>query len=305
VAGPVSASRISFDPDVLQAALLRLFEPVSRPGTDPVFEIDEDGVPVVVTAGSTPQGCCGPDSGEVLVEALEADRNGPVEIPPADSDAPELVAWAAGEGVVEVVGEFSTEHACCEQRVANIHRIADLIRGQYLRPGESFSVNEFVGERTPDKGFVPAGVIERGRFTESVGGGISQFATTLFNAAFFAGLELDEYQSHSIYISRYPYGREATLSFPKPDLRITNSTEHPVLIWPSYTDTSITVSIYSTDHIEVSETGQEERPFSRCTDVETFRQREYPDGRVVEDSVVARYRPGEGLDCNGNPTPQP
>ncbi|MDH4309799.1 MAG: VanW family protein, partial [Acidimicrobiia bacterium] len=119
------------------------------------------------------------------------------------------------------------------------------------------------------------------------------------------GLDLDEYQSHSIYISRYPYGREATLSFPKPDLVITNSTLYPVLLWPTYTDTSITVSIYSTRHIEVEETGQDQRPFNRCTDVETFRARTYPDGTTLEDSVVARYRPGEGLDCNGNPTPQP
>jgi vancomycin resistance protein YoaR len=203
------------------------------------------------------------------------------------------------------VGEFTTEHACCEARVANIHRIADLVRGQYLLPGESFSVNEFVGRRTVENGFVSAGVIERGRFTESVGGGISQFATTFFNAAFFAGLDLDEYQSHSIYISRYPYGREATLSFPKPDLRVTNSTDFPVLIWPTYDETSITMTLYSTRHIEVVETGQEQRPFNRCTDVETFRTRTFPDGRVVDDSVVARYRPGEGLDCNGNPTPQP
>jgi hypothetical protein len=65
------------------------------------------------------------------------------------------------------------------------------------------------------------------------------------------------------------------------------------------------MTLYSTRHLEVVETGQEERPFNRCTDVETFRSRTFPDGRVVEDSVVARYRPGEGLDCNGNPTPQP
>ncbi|MDX1450476.1 MAG: VanW family protein, partial [Acidimicrobiia bacterium] len=135
-------------------------------------------------------------------------------------------------------------------------------------------------------------------------GGISQFATTFFNAAFFAGLELEEYQSHSIYISRYPYGREATLSFPKPDLVVRNTTLYPVLIWTSYTDTSITVSLYSTRHIEVEETGQESRAARRCTQVETFRSRTYPDGREVDDSVIALYRPAEGLDCNGNPTPQ-
>lgn len=305
LAGPVSDPEVSFDRDALEAALFALFADVTRPGADPVFEVDGDGVPVVVEAGTAPQGCCGAETGSLLVEALEGDASGILDIPAADVDDTDLVRWASGEDIVEVVGEFTTNHACCENRVSNIHRIADIIRGQYLLPGESFSVNGFVGERTTEKGFVPAGVIERGRFTESVGGGISQFATTFFNAAFFAGLDLDEYQSHSIYIDRYPYGREATLSYPKPDLRVTNTTDYPILVWPTYTDTSITVTLYSTAHIVVEETGQETRPFNRCTDVETFRERTYPDGRVVEDSVVARYRPGEGLDCNGNPTPQP
>ena len=80
--------------------------------------------------------------------------------------------------------------------------------------------------------------IENGVLVDTVGGGISQFATTTFNAAFFGGLDLVEYQSHSIYISRYPYGREATLSFPKPDLVIGNNTPYGVLIWPTYTGTS-------------------------------------------------------------------
>ena len=305
VSGPVSASEVTFDRAGLQEALFGLFDTVSRPGSDPVFEMDEAGEPVLVEPGSPPQGCCDPDSGAILVEALERGFEGPVDVPAADVDDPRLSDWAGGADVGEIVGTFTTQHACCEARVDNIHRIADLVRGQYLLPGESFSVNGFVGRRTLEGGFVAAGVIERGRFTESVGGGISQFATTLFNAAFFAGLELDEYQSHSLYISRYPYGREATLSFPKPDLRITNSTEYPVLLWPTYTDATITVDIYSTRHIQVEEIGQEQRSFNRCTDVETFRQRTYPDGRVVEDSVVARYRPGEGLDCNGNPTAQP
>jgi len=305
VSGPVSDPVVTFNQTELQDALLGLFANVTRPGEAPTFGVDEEGRPVVERPGTPPQGCCGVDAGDVLISALEGGQRALVEIPPAPVGDPTLEAWARGDGIVEVVGAFTTQHACCQSRVTNIHRIADLIQGRYLAPGETFSVNDFIGERTTEKGFVAAGVIERGRFTDDVGGGISQFATTLFNAAFFAGLDLDEYQSHSIYISRYPYGREATLSFPKPDLVITNSTLYPVLLWPTYTDTSITVSIYSTRHIDVEETGQDQRPFNRCTDVETFRARTYPDGTTLEDSVVARYRPGEGLDCNGNPTPQP
>ena len=292
-----------FERETLQEVLVDLFSEVAVPGAKPTFEVVA-GEPRVVKPGSPPQGCCAAEAGDALAAALEEGLGGDIALPPAPVGDPELEAWAAGEGVVEEVSSFTTEHACCQARVENIHRIADLVRGVVMYPGDVFSINEFVGERTEEKGFVPAGVISRGRFVDAVGGGISQFATTTFNAAFFAGLDFVEYQSHSIYISRYPYGREATLSYPAPDLVLENTTEYPVLIWTSYTEDSITVTMYSTSHIEVEETRQEEKPFSECTEVETFRSRTYPDGRVVEDSVTARYRPGEGLDCNGNATPE-
>jgi vancomycin resistance protein YoaR len=130
-----------------------------------------------------------------------------------------------------------------------------------------------------------------------VGGGISQFATTLFNAAFFGGLDFDTYQAHSIYITRYPYGREATLSFPSPDLIIRNTTPHPVYIWTEYTDTSITVSLWSTRYATGAQTGQSTSPAGACTRVRTERTRTYADGHRAVDSVYATYQPGEGQGC--------
>lgn len=141
--------------------------------------------------------------------------------------------------------------------------------------------------------------------TDEVGGGVSQFSTTMFNAAFFAGLDLDEYQSHSVYFSRYPYGREATLSMPGPDLVLTNSTDYPVLIWPTYDDTSITVSLYSTEHINVTEIDQRIYRRGQCRHSEIDRQRTYPNGHVTVDTIEADYRPADGIDCNGNPIPEP
>jgi vancomycin resistance protein YoaR len=170
-----------------------------------------------------------------------------------------------------------------------------------IDPGDSFSINDFVGKRTTDDGFVTGGVIENGTFAESVGGGISQFATTTFNAAFFGGLDFVEYQSHSIYISRYPYGREATLSYPKPDLVIGNSTPHGVLIWPTYTGTSITVTLYSTQFAKGAQTNQTEAPVgvAGCKRVTTERTRTFVDGHTEVDRVFAVYRPAEGVQCNG------
>jgi vancomycin resistance protein YoaR len=208
-------------------------------------------------------------------------------------------------GIHEIIGEFTTQHQCCQSRVTNIHRMADIVRGAIIEPGGSFSINDYVGRRTAEDGFVPAGSIQLGRFKDDVGGGVSQFATTLFNAAFFAGLDFAEYQSHSIYISRYPYGREATVSFPAPDLEVVNNTPYGMLVWTEYTDTSITVQLWSTPYFAVEETGQSSYRQGACTRVETFRQRTDPEGRVIDDMVFAVYRPGEGLDCAGRPTPIP
>ena len=140
---------------------------------------------------------------------------------------------------------------------------------------------------------------------EELGGGVSQFITTLFNAAFYGGLDLDEYQSHSIYFSRYPFGREATLSIPGPDLKVTNNTAYPVLIWPTYDDNSITVTLYSTKNVEVVELEQRVSNRAQCRHSEIDRQRTFSDGRVEVDTIIANYRPGDGIDCFGRPIPEP
>ena len=117
-------------------------------------------------------------------------------------------------------------------------------------------------------------------------------------AAFFGGYDFGEYQSHSLYISRYPYGREATLSFPHPDLQIVNNSPHGVLVWPTHDETSITVDLYSTTWAVGEQTDQRQTRYGPgCTRVDTERTRAFVDGRSVVDSVVAHYRPREGVRC--------
>ena len=246
--------------------------------------------------------CCSTNT----YERLEAVFNG-VAAPPVTIDLeivdPEISTEQLAElGVKEQIATFSTRHRSGEDRVRNIHRIADLLRGTIIAPGETFSVNAKVGPRTPAKGFIEAHVIEDGVFKESFGGGISQFATTLFNAAFFAGLDIPAYKAHSIYISRYPYGREATLSFPKPDLKIRNTTPYGVLIWPTYTDSSLTVTLYSTKFAEGEVLEQKKTTRQQCADVQTIRRVTRVDGTSKTDSFRAVYLPKEGVNCNGEPT---
>ena len=283
--------------DTLQTA----FEGLGREPVDATFAIGVGGV--TLRAGRDGTRCCAGEAVDLLERQI-LERSPETEVPddigplPLVSVPPKRgVTEARALNIVEQVGGFTTEHKAGEPRVRNIHRIADIMRGVVIEPGDTLSVNGVVGRRTTERGFVSAPVIEDGSFSEDIGGGISQFATTLFNAAFFAGLEFPEYQSHSIYISRYPYGREATLSYPKPDLKIRNQTEHGVLIWTSYTETSISVSLWSMKHIDAAQTGQTQSPRGPCTFVRTERTRTYPDGGQKVDRVNALYRPAEGVQC--------
>ena len=261
-----------------------------------------EGRPVIIPASESLV-CCTEGSADKVLDAIAAWPEAPeVELAPIISGGDEGAAALETLGIVEEVSTFSTRHDCCQPRVSNIHLIADLVRGTIVRPGETFSLNGHVGERTTAKGFVPAGAIAQGVLEDQVGGGVSQFATTIFNAAFFAGMDLVEYQSHSLYFSRYPRGREATVSWPKPDFRFRNSTPYGILIWPTYTDGTITVSFYSTKNVTVEDLGRIEAAQGACTRVSTTRQRTWEDGRIEQDKVFAVYRPSEGLDCNGNPT---
>lgn len=137
----------------------------------------------------------------------------------------------AALGIKEVVSDFVTYYPSGSRyRDINQGTAAKTINGTILRPGETFSLNGILGERTIAKGYVSGGVIEGGVASHAVGGGISQVATTLFNAMFFAGLKDVEHKPHSYYISRYPVGREATVNWDNVDLKFTNDTQYGVLI---------------------------------------------------------------------------
>lgn len=143
-----------------------------------------------------------------------------------------------------LLGTFTTFHPSGVPRTANIRLLADLLDDQLIAPGEEFSVNGTSGPRRCEDGFVPAGTIIRGELVDTCGGGVSQFGTTLMNAVFFAGLPLEQWQPHSFFISRYPAGREATLSYPELDVRFLNDTDGWVVLRTSHTPDSITVALY-------------------------------------------------------------
>ncbi len=152
----------------------------------------------------------------------------------------------------ERVSSFSTYFPYAEYRNTNLGRAAELVDGTVLEPGETFSLNDTVGERTRANGFTEGFIISDGIFKEDLGGGVSQMATTLFNAMFFGGLEDVEHKPHSFYIDRYPVGREATVAWGAVDLRFRNDTVHGVLIDARVTPSTpssqgvVTVTLWST-----------------------------------------------------------
>lgn len=133
--------------------------------------------------------------------------------------------------IKEKISEFVTYFPYAHYRNYNQSRAAELINGTILKPGEIFSMNDRVGERSEENGFIKGIVIgDGGVFVENFGGGVSQVVTTLYNAAFFAGLDDIEHHPHTFYIPRYPLGREATVWYGNLDLRFRNNLANGVLI---------------------------------------------------------------------------
>ncbi len=196
-----------------------------------------------------------------LLAAPEGERTGEVEATVREADFTTKEARALG--IMRKVSEFTTYFPHADYRNTNIGRAAELIDGTVLEPGETFSLNDTVGERTAENGFTIGYTIQDGILKLDYGGGVSQMATTTFNAMFFAGLEDVEHKPHSFYIDRYPEGREATVAWPSLDLKFRNDTEYGVLIHATVTPSTystqgvVTVQMFSTKVWDIeSRTGE-------------------------------------------------
>jgi vancomycin resistance protein YoaR len=166
-------------------------------------------------------------------------------------------------------------------------------------------------------------MIYNGLYIDSVGGGVSQFTTTLYNAVFFAGLKDVEHHTHSYYISRYPAGREATISYPEPNFIFQNDTSTGILIQTSYTNTSITVTFWGTKYYDITSTSSPRYAFTTAGTVYNTRpdcesasggqgfqidvtQTFLKDDEVVKKNVLhTRYDPEPVIVCGPPPSSAP
>jgi len=217
------------DPEKLAKPLTNSTTGIGKKAVDATVKI-KNGKPVVVP-GKEGVGLQPEEMAEKLVPAItESGDARSVEIDAEVVDPEFTTADARKLKIKERVSSFSTFFPYAQYRNTNQGRAAELIDGTILEPGETFSMNDAIGERTAANGFTKGFIISGGVFREELGGGVSQVATTTYNAAFFAGMDDVEHHPHAFYIDRYPMGREATLYYGSLDLRFRNSTKYGVLI---------------------------------------------------------------------------
>jgi vancomycin resistance protein YoaR len=151
---------------------------------------------------------------------------------------------ARAMGITELLSTYKTYNAGSVDRITNLRLGVEALDGTLVAPGATFSLNAAIGERTAERGFRPAPVIIGTKYAEEVGGGTSQVATTVFNAAWEAGVKIAERNPHALYISRYPLGRDATVYWPSLDLEFLNDTSHWILVRGFPESDGIRVSLY-------------------------------------------------------------
>ncbi len=235
-----------FDPEVVDGLIAPIRADFEAEPVDAEFVID--GRQVRIEPGKKGTRIDEIETATRLYRAgLTSSRTG--SLPIVEAADPEVTTeYLESLNVKHLVAQYTTYHDCCEARVKNIQLMADAIDGTIVLPGETFSINDHVGERTLAKGYLPAGSIVGGEIVDTVGGGVSQFATTFYNTVFWGGYEDVEHQPHSYYFPRYPEGVEATLFWRSIDLQFRNNREHAVLIDTAYTGNSITVRFFGFNH---------------------------------------------------------
>ncbi len=227
-----------------RAALAKLFAWAATPPRDARITVGKDGRRAIVPSE---------DGEEVDLDLLVADldeaalkgslRTVSVEMHPIQARFSTQEATEKGFSLrgSQFTTWFDANNAA---RATNIARAAKLVDGTVVRPGRVFSLNTTLGPRTANRGFDYAPVIAADNvLRQGIGGGICQYATTLFNTALLAGLPITERHAHSLYISHYPTGRDAAVSWGSADLRFKNDTKRNLVIRSWVEGDSLTVAL--------------------------------------------------------------
>jgi vancomycin resistance protein YoaR len=226
--------------------LVRLARRVEKPSKDATFSVDGSHVQVVAARPGTRLDAA--RAADSVLRAASRRRAGlrVAQLPVEESPAKLSTAAARAMHIRGLVSSYTTEYGGIPNRIHNVELVAHLVDETLIGPGATFSFNQTTGERNAAKGFLEAPVIVNGELTTGLGGGVCQVSTTVFNAAFEAGVRITDRTNHALYISHYPQGRDATVDYPSVDLKFVNDTGNWLLLRTFVSSSSLTVSLYGT-----------------------------------------------------------
>jgi vancomycin resistance protein YoaR len=239
------ATRVSIGGPYAEKYFEKLGKRVADAPADAGFAVHSGGAVTITPARAGRQLDPQKTSAAVLTAALSRTaRTAQLSIVAA---APERsTADAQAMGINKIVSSYETIYGGDANRIHNVQLVAHLVDGALIAPGKEFSFNATTGERTAEKGFLEAPVIVNGELQTGLGGGVCQVSTTVFNAAFEAGLPITARTNHALYISHYPQGRDATVNYPDTDLKFVNDTGHWLLLRTFVGSSSLVVNLYGT-----------------------------------------------------------
>ncbi|MBD0330759.1 MAG: VanW family protein [Thermoleophilia bacterium] len=227
------------------AWLHRLARTVDRPARDADWAISASGRVRVVPSRPGLELDARATADALLKAALSPQRR-VARVTVRESAPKRTTEEARSYGIVGLAGSYQTYYGGDANRIHNVQLVAHLVDRHLIAPGATFSFNGTTGERTAAKGFRTAPVIINGELQTGLGGGVCQVSTTVFNAAYEAGLPITARTNHALYISHYPQGRDATVNYPDVDLRFVNDTGHWLLLRTFVGASSLVVGLYGT-----------------------------------------------------------
>lgn len=223
----------------------RLSQNVGRPARDASFAVYGEAVQVIPARDGLELNV--PQAARAILRAATRPTNRVARLAVVRAAPERSTAEALAMGIDRRMSSYKTYYSGTYDRITNLQLGVRELDGTLVPPGGTFSLNQAIGERTVERGFRMAPVIIGNEYAEEIGGGTSQVATTVFNAAWEAGLRITERHPHSLYISRYQLGRDATVYWPSLDLQFVNDTKRWVLVKGFAEGDGISVAIYGSE----------------------------------------------------------
>jgi vancomycin resistance protein YoaR len=241
--------QIAFAGAAADAYFRALSQRVGTPPKDAQFDVSGESVQVVPARDGVELDV--PATARALLRATTRRANRIAQLVVVRATPERTTREALAMGIDRRMASYKTYNSGTADRITNLRLGVQELDGTLVQPGSTFSLNEAIGERTAERGFRSAPVIIGTGFAEEVGGGTSQVATTVFNAAWEAGLRITERNPHSLYISRYQLGRDATVYWPSLDLKFVNDTKDWVLVKGFAEGDGISIAIYGGENRRV------------------------------------------------------